>query len=302
MSAVTVRTPANARRSGPVTPGRAPGRGAQSRARRRTFGVAAAQLAVVLILLAPIIWMYVAAFRPDLDIRSGRLLPRSLTFGNFTALFGYDVVKTAFVNSVLVAAAVSVVTTCAAVAAAYAIARLRFRGKGPTLALVLIAQLVPGLVVLVPLVVVMRQLGLADSLVGLGIAHLTLGLPIAVMLLRNYLADIPKSLEEAAMIDGCSVLGALWRVILPLLKPAIVAVTAFSFILSWGEYLLALSLISTDSQKTLPLAMQSLFQLNTVDLGVVMAFGVLISFPVALLFMVIQRNLVSNLAMGGVKE
>ena len=100
----------------------------------------------------------------------------------------------------------SVVTTSAAIAAAYAITRLRFRGRGPTMALVLTAQLVPGLVVLVPLVVVMRQLGLADSLVGLGIAHLTLGLPIAVMLLRNYLADIPKSLQEAAMIDGCSVL------------------------------------------------------------------------------------------------
>ena len=289
----------------PAQPPRTPNavrRSVNAKAARRKWAAAIAQLVVVVVLLAPIIWMYVAAFRPDLDIRSGRLLPRSLTFGNFTALFQYDVVKTAFINSVLVAAAVSVVTTCAAIAAAYAITRLRFRGRGPTMALVLTAQLVPGLVVLVPLVVVMRQLGLSDSLVGLGIAHLTLGLPIAVMLLRNYLADIPKSLEEAAMIDGCSVLGALWRVILPLLKPAIVAVTAFSFILSWGEYLLALSLISSDDQKTLPLAMQSLFQLNTVDLGVVMAFGVLISFPVALLFMVIQRNLVSNLAMGGVKE
>lgn len=104
------------------------------------------------------------------------------------------------------------------------------------------------------------------------------------------------------MIDGCSALGAWWRVILPLLKPAIVAVTAFSFILSWDEYLLALSLISTDSRKTLPLAMQSPFQLNTVDLGVVMAFGVLIPLPVNLLFMVIQRSFVSNLSMGGVKE
>jgi ABC-type glycerol-3-phosphate transport system permease component len=278
------------------------GRAAVSRARRKTFGVAAAQLVAVLILLGPIIWMYVAAFRPDLDIRSGRLFPRNVTFENFIALFHYDVVRTAFVNSVIVAAVVSVLTTCAAVTAAYAITRMRFRGKGPTLGLILVAQLVPGLVVLVPLVVVMRRAGLADSLVGLAIAHLTLGLPIAVLLLRNYLADIPKSLEEAAMIDGCSVLGALWRVILPLLKPAIVAVTAFSFILSWGEYLLALSLISTDSQKTLPLAMQSLFQLNTVDLGVVMAFGVLISFPVAILFMIIQRSFVSNLGMGGVKE
>lgn len=271
--------------------------------RRRSLPwVAAAQVAAAVVLLAPVIWMYLASFRPDLDIRSGALVPERLTLANFDHLLHRSGVGTAFVNSTLVALVVSVASTAASTCAAYALTRFTFRGRAGSLALILIAQLVPGLVVLVPLVVALRQFHLANSLVGLAIAHLTLGIPVAVLLLRNYLADIPVSLEDAARIDGCSRAGALWRVVLPLLRPAIFAVTAFSFILSWGEYLLALSLITSEESKTLPLAMQGLFQLHTVDLGEVMAFGVLISLPVAVLFMAIQRNFVSNLGMGGVKE
>jgi ABC-type glycerol-3-phosphate transport system permease component len=265
-------------------------------------GVAAAQILVALVFLAPVIWMYVASFRTDLDIRGGSLVPHTFTLVNFRHLFARHDVLTAFGNSAFVAAIVSVASTLASVTAAYALSRFRFRGQGLSLGLILLAQLVPALVVLVPLVVGLRQLHLADSLIGLAVAHLTLGIPVAVMLLRNYLAEIPPSLEEAAWIDGCSRLGALFRVVLPLLRPAIFAVAAFSFILSWGEYLLALSLITSDRAKTLPLAMQGLFELHTVDLGEVMAFGVLISLPVAVLFMAIQRNFVSNLALGGVKE
>ena len=272
------------------------------RATRRTTLIAAAQIAVAVVFLAPIIWMYVASLRPNLDIRSGNLLPASLSFDNFTHLFELGIVPRAFLNSTIVAAISSVVVTVVSTLAAYALSRFAFRGRGFSGGLLLAGQLVPGLVVLVPLVVAFRQLGLGDSLVGVTIAHLTLGIPIAVLLLRNYLADIPVALEEAAIVDGCSRIGALFRIVLPLLRPALAAVTAFSFILSWGEYVVALSLVTTDSNKTLPLAMQSLFQLYGVDLGVVMAFGVVISLPVAILFMFIQRSFVSNLGTGGVKE
>jgi ABC-type glycerol-3-phosphate transport system permease component len=217
-------------------------------------------------------------------------------------LFELGIVPQAFLNSAIVALMSSIVVTVVSTLAAYGLSRFGFRGRGFAGGLLLAGQLVPGLVVLVPLVVAFRQLGLADSLVGLTIAHLTLGIPIAVLLLRNYLADIPVALEEAAIVDGCSRIGALFRIVLPLLRPALAAVTAFSFILSWGEYVVALSLITTEGKKTLPLAMQSLFQLYGVDLGVVMAFGVVISLPVAILFMFIQRSFVSNLGTGGVKE
>lgn len=269
---------------------------------RRTVMVALAQVAAAIVFCAPILWMYVASLRPNLDIRTGSLIPGRLTLENYVNLFSLSVVRQAFLNSTIVAATSSVAVTVVSTAAAYGLSRFRFRGRGTAGAFLLAGQLVPGLVVLVPLVVAFRRLGLSNSLVGLTIAHLTIGIPIAVLLLRNYLADIPVSLEEAAMVDGATRLGALVRIVLPLLRPALAAVTAFSFILSWGEYVLALSLITDDSAKTLPLAMQSLFQLYGVDLGLVMAFGVVISLPVAVLFTLIQRSFVSNLGSGGVKE
>ena len=314
MSASTVappqsRTP-NPNQASPTVPGvRDPAaelisrtRLLDGRRRRTVVLVAAAQIGAAAVFLAPIIWMYVASLRPNFDIRSGSLIPTTLSFDNYRNLFALDVVGPAIVNSTIVATISSVIVTVVATLSAYGLSRFTFRGKPIAGGMLLAGQLVPGLVVLVPLVVVFRQLGLADSLIGLTIAHLTLGIPIAVLLLRNYLADIPVSLEEAAIVDGCSRIGALFRIVLPLLRPALAAVTAFSFILSWGEYVIALSLISTDSQKTLPLAMQSLFQLHNIDLGMVMAFGVVISLPVAILFMFIQRSFVSNLGTGGVKE
>jgi ABC-type glycerol-3-phosphate transport system permease component len=274
----------------------------KGRKNRKTTLVASAQIAAAVIFLAPIIWMYVASLRPNLDIRSGNPFPARVSFDNFVHLFQLGIVPQAFLNSAVVAGISAVIVTVVSTLAAYGLSRFGFRGKGFASGLLLAGQLVPGLVVLVPLVVAFRQMGLADSLVGVTIAHLTLGIPIAVLLLRNYLSDIPVALEEAAIVDGCSRIGALFRIVLPLLRPALAAVTAFSFILSWGEYVVALSLITTDSKKTLPLAMQSLFQLYGVDLGVVMAFGVVISLPVAILFMFIQRSFVSNLGTGGVKE
>jgi ABC-type glycerol-3-phosphate transport system permease component len=273
----------------------------ERRHRLRTTGIAVAQVLAVLVFLGPIIWMYVSSLRPSLDIQTGSLIPHTLNFDNFVRLFQLDIVPRAFLNSTIVAAVSSVISTVVSTLAAYALDRFRFRGRGFTGALLLAGQLVPGLVILVPLVVALRQLGLGDSLLGLVVANITIGIPIAVLLLRNYIADIPPALEEAAIVDGCTRLGALRRVVLPLLRPAIAAVFAFSFILSWGEYVMALSLITSDQNKTLPLEMQSLFQLFGVDLGLVMAFGVVISLPVAVLFMFIQRSFVSNLSSGGVK-
>jgi ABC-type glycerol-3-phosphate transport system permease component len=271
------------------------------RHRSRVIWVATAQFAAVLVFLAPILWMYVASLRPSLDIQTGSLIPTQISLDNYEHLFQLGIVPRAFLNSALVAAVSSTVSTVVSILAAYALDRFRFRGRGVAGGLLLAGQLVPGLVILVPLVVALRQAGLGDSLIGLIIANITIGIPIAVLLLRNYIADIPPALEEAAIVDGCTRTQALRRIVLPLLRPAIAAVFAFSFILSWGEYVMALSLITSDQNKTLPLAMQSLFQLYGVDLGLVMAFGVVISLPVAVLFMFIQRSFVSNLSTGGVK-
>lgn len=263
--------------------------------------VMSAQIIAIVLLLIPMIWLYVSSFRGDFEIRAGLLGIHELTLDHYRRLFDRPIVLSSFRNSFIVAAVSSTVTTIVALMAAYAISRFRFRGRGAVAGSIMGVQLIPAIVVLVPMVVILRNLGLANSLVGLTLAHLTLGLPVAVFLLTSYIDDIPPELEEAAMVDGASRVRALFSVVLPLLRPAIVAVGSFAFILSWGEYLVALSLITSEAAKTLPLGIQSLFDLYEVRVGEVLAFGVVISLPVAALFILVQRQLVEGLLAGGSK-
>ncbi|HEY3088886.1 MAG TPA: carbohydrate ABC transporter permease [Jatrophihabitantaceae bacterium] len=271
------------------------------RSRRRTAAIAIAQVAVVLAFLIPIIWMYVASFRPDGDIQTGRLWPHAWTLRNYRQLLSEPTLARGFVNSVVVSSTSAAIATSAAALAAYGLARYRFRGRATVTLGLIVAQVVPALTLLVPLVVALQKMHLTDNLIGLTTVYLLLGVPIGVMLLRNYVTQIPDSLEEAAFIDGATRIKALWYITLPLLRPALAAVFAFAFILAWGEYLLALSLQTSDDEKTLPLVMQTLFDQHTFSIGEVTAFGVLISLPVAVLFMVVQKSLVANLVAGGVK-
>src|SRR5690606_21721931 len=161
-------------------------------------------------------------------------------------------------------------------------------------------QMLPSLAVLVPLVVIVRQLGLTNTLTALIFTHLALGMPIAVWMLKGYIDAIPKELEEAAMIDGCGRIGALTRVVIPLIRPAIIAVGTFAFVLSWGEYLMALALISKADVRTLPLALQGLFDPYSFSWGQVMAGGTGIALPAILLFLIFRTQLVGGLLAGGV--
>ena len=257
-------------------------------------------LAVVL-LLFPILWIILASFKPDTEILSANILPNSLTLEHYRAILGKPNFLIAMRNSLIVGLGSAVLVTALALPAAYSLARFRYRGREAFGLVILATQMLPGVAILVPLVVVMRNLGLTNTLLGLTITHLTLGLPIAVWMLRGYVEDIPGVLEEAALIDGCSRLGALRHVLLPLITPAVVAVGTFAFVLSWGEYLLALSLMSSTSKKTLPLALQSLFDPYSFSWGEVMAGGVLIAVPAIILFLIFRRYLVGGLVAGGVK-
>jgi N,N'-diacetylchitobiose transport system permease protein len=259
-----------------------------------------AQVLAVFVLLLPMIWLYVGSFRTDLDLDEGGILPHTFTFANFRAVFaqGFDV---AIRNSLLVASVVAISTTIFAALAAYGLARFAFRGRGPIMLLILAGQAIPGLVVLVPLIVALQRLHLTNSLVGLGIVYLPLGLPVSVYMLRSALLALPAEIEESAMVDGCTRVGVVRRIVIPLLRPSIVAVGAFTFTLCWGEYLFALSLLTGSSVKTLPLALQDLFSLYTLPIGTVLAGGVVVSLPVVVIFLAVQRHLVSGLVAGATK-
>lgn len=275
----------------------------QTRRALRNLGLDALSVAVVGALIFPIIWLYLTAFKPEGEMFGDPLaiLPRSLTTDNFARIWSAVGFRDAFRNSLLVAGASALVVTIVALFAAFSLSRFQYRGRGLFSGAILAVQMLPGIVIVVPLIITLRNLGLTDNLFGLGITYLLLGLPIAVWMLKGYLDDIPRDLDEAATVDGASNLQILWQVLMPLLAPATVAVGAFAFLLAWGEYLFAVALITSTERKTLPLALQAAFGQYSIDWGMLTAGGVIISLPPAILFVFFQRYLVGGLTSGGVK-
>jgi ABC-type glycerol-3-phosphate transport system permease component len=259
-----------------------------------------AQVVVVLVILLPMIWLYTGSVRSNLDLDGGSVLPHSFTLDNFRAVFDQGFL-TALRNSLAVSLVVSMVTTVTATLAAYGFARFSFRGQASMSTAVLAGQAIPGLVILVPLIVALQKLHLTNSLFGLAIVYLPIGLPVSVYMLRSALLAFPSDIEDAAMCDGASRIGVVRHMVLPLLRPTIIAVGAFTLTLCWGEYLFALSLLTNTSAKTLPLALQNLFNLYTLPEGTILAGGVVVSLPVVIIFLAVQRHLVSGLLAGATK-
>lgn len=256
---------------------------------------------LLFLILFPVIWIFLGSIKPEPDIMSARIWPSELTLEHYVAVFSKEGFLIALRNSLIVGLTAAVVTTVLAAPAAYALSRFRFRGQGAVNLLILGTQTLPVVAVLVPIVVIVRNLGLTNTLTALIFTHLALGLPIAVWVLKGYIDAIPSDLEDAALVDGCGRFEALLRVVLPLLKPALVAVGTFAFVLSWGEYLLALSLVSKSDVRTLPLALQTLFDPYQFSWGTVMAGGVVIAAPAVALFLVFRKQLVGGLLAGAVK-
>lgn len=258
---------------------------------------------VVFVMLFPLFWLYMTALKPEgqmfgypLDI-----LPQTITFENFVHMWNTVGFQDAFRNSLVVASVSSLITIVIALLAAFSLSRFRYPLQNLFSLAILGMQMLPGVLIVVPLIVILRQLSLTNTLQGLVIVTLLVQLPVAVWMLKGYMDDIPKDFDEAALIDGAGYFQVMWRVILPLILPAIIAIGAFAFILSWGEYVFALSLITSTDKKTLPLALQAAFGQYTIDWGMLTAGGVIISIPPTILFVVFQRYLVSGLTSGGVK-
>jgi multiple sugar transport system permease protein len=211
-----------------------------------------------------------------------------------------------FQNSLIITVAATVCSVTVAVLAAYAVARLQFRGRRAFSLTVLSTQMFPGILFLLPLYLIFTQirnitgLQLQGSYLGLIITYMTFTLPFAIWMLTGYFAAIPKELEEASMIDGTGRMGALIRVILPVAKPGIIAVAVYSFISAWGEVLFA-SVLTNESTKTLSLGLKSYASESDVFWNQLMAASVVVSLPVLIGFILVQKHLVAGLSAGAVK-
>ncbi len=258
-------------------------------------------LACVMVLF-PIYWMTVTSLKLPRDIyRMPSLWPHAVTWNNYRILIGDDGFLVNIANSLLVASVVTLIALVLSSAAAYSVVRFRYRFRGLIGKLILFAYLTPTSLLFIPLSVLMARLHLGDSLYGLILVYLTFALPLSTWLLQGYFRSVPPDLEEQGMIDGLSRIGALVRIVLPLSAPGLAAVAIFTFTGAWNELLLALVLITSDSQRTAPLALNYLITSDVLPWGPLMAGAVVSSLPLMILYFIAQRFMVQGLAAGSVK-
>jgi multiple sugar transport system permease protein len=233
-------------------------------------------------------------------------IPREITASPYLDIWTTVPLAKYFQNSLIITVCATLCSVTVAVLAAYAIARLQFKGKRAFSLTVLSTQMFPGILFLLPLYLIFTQirnltgLQLQGSYLGLIITYMTFTLPFAIWMLSGYFASIPKELEEASMIDGTGRMGALFRVILPVAKPGIIAVAVYSFISAWGEVLFA-SVLTNEATKTLSLGLKSYASESDVFWNQLMAASVVVSLPVLIGFILVQKHLVAGLSAGAVK-
>lgn len=258
--------------------------------------------------LYPVLWVVKMALSPtDSLALSANPFPEHVTLANFRAvLFAQDSHQHwAFLHQLLASLYVSGATTLVglalAVTAAYALSRFQFPGKKSGMQALLVTQMFPATLMLVPLYELLQRLHLLGSLSGLVLVYATSSLPFCVWMLKGYFDTIPRELEEAAIMDGASRGQVFLRVVLPLCRPALAVTALFSFMTAWNEFILAATLISDDTLFTLPVALQRFVGEYTVEWGKFAAGALLVSIPVMALFFALQRHLVGGLTAGGVK-
>ena len=269
-----------------------------------------AVLLIVVWTLAPYIWLVISSLSYKIDLISVPLkwIPTRLTFDNFKALFfsqGAETVNaTLFLrslkNSTIISISTMLICLPLGVLAAYSATRLKFKGNKSVILISMITQLIPPIVLVIPLYVILRRFLLLDTQFGLILVDISIGLPLVIWMMRGYLSSIPRELEDAARIDGCTYLGALVRVILPLAGPGLASVMIFAFIASWNEYLY--SYIFTNVQaKTLPVLIGEFSTKLGLEYLKIAAAGVLASLPPVGLALVFQKFIIRGLTSGAVK-
>jgi multiple sugar transport system permease protein len=281
----------------PATAGR-PGRHAPRADRGRFVRLHLPLVLYLLFTLVPFYWILVFALRPA---GSTSLVPWPATTEHFATVWNDLGFATFFWNSVLVAVSTLVVVVCLALAGGYALARYAFRGRKVFMLGLLCTQFVPGAMMLIPLFVIFRDLHLINSRWCLIIAESAFQLPLAMILMSGFVRNVPVELEESAMVDGCSRLRGFLAVVLPLLRPGIVAVGSFAFIGSWNNFLFALMFTSDQERFTVPVGLSFTMGEYNVDFGALAAGGVVAAVPVVLVFALVQRFLVQGLSAGAVK-
>lgn len=285
--------------AGPVS---GPASGSVRRVRRRArlgVGRVTALLALWLFTLFPVGWMLMTAVNPAAG--GGNAVPTGVTLANFRFVLDDGHFGRYLLNSTLVAAGTVLASGVLALLAAVAVSRFRFRFRTSVLVLVLVVQMVPLEALVIPLFIQARNLQLLNSLYGLVVVYVAFSLPFAIWTLRGFVAAIPVDIEEAAYVDGASWSRMFFTILLPLVAPGLVATSVFSFITAWNEFVFALTFLNDDGKYTVAVGLRSFFGLHSTNWGAVMAGSTLITIPVMLFFVLVQRRLTAGLVAGASK-
>jgi arabinogalactan oligomer/maltooligosaccharide transport system permease protein len=260
-------------------------------------------IAVCVVSTYPVAQIFTISLRPGNALYSTSLqpIPKNATLAAYHIMIFEKPLLIWLRNSLLVALATAVLGVLLASSAAYALSRFRLRAKGAWLFSVLITQMFPATMLLLPLYLMMRHLHLVNTLIGVVLAYTATALPFCIWTMKGYYDTIPRSLEEAALIDGLGELQVFWRVTLPLSAPALVITALFSFMAGWAEFMVARVLIVSQELYTLPLGLESLATTFQTEWANYAAGSLLVAVPVVLLFLGLSRFLVGGLTLGGVK-
>jgi multiple sugar transport system permease protein/raffinose/stachyose/melibiose transport system permease protein len=268
----------------------------------RKLPLIALQLVLAFLVLFPFFWMLSVSLKPGTEPFAipARLWPDEPTFENYVLAFRPEF-RRYFLNSVVVSGLTVLITVPLALLAAYSLTRYQFRILSVFLAAVVLAQFFPAGAMIIPIYKMVKAADLLDTYASLVIAYITVTLPVAIWMLRGFLARVPKTLEEAAAIDGAKPLRAFYDIVVPLARPGIVATTVFVLIVTWQEFLFALSFTSTKEMRTLPVGMNDYIGQYGIRYGELMASSVMVSLPVIVIFFFLQRQFVAGLTAGAVK-
>ena len=250
----------------------------------------------------PIYWILSCSFRETSEIQKTTIsvFAQTFTLAHYQDAFTKIGLWVCLGNSAIITIGTVLVTIPIGLLAAYAFAKLQFKGKTTIRALVMLTQFIPVVAYIVPLYLIMSSLHLLNTIYSLWITYLATAYPMATILLIGYLQDVPDSLEEAALIDGCGPFQAMFKIVFPLSLPGIVTSAVFVFISIWQEYFIAMSFVNKDSARTVSMAMKKFVSAHGADWGGIMAASVISAIPVVALFMLSRKKLVDNIA-GGVK-
>ena len=270
---------------------------------RRAVTVYALGLLFVLFSVLPLVWGLSTALKPTVDQYSfpPRWIPAPLTVEHFTAIFHNRAVIRGFLNTLIVAPSTTAVALLVGVLGGYGFSRFRFPGRGALLWSVLFTQLFPRVVVIVPFFITLRHLHLMNTLPGLILVYLMVVFPVSIWLIKGFFDKIPTEIEEAAVVDGCTIPRLLWQVVLPVAKPALIAAAMYAFVLAWNEFLFALVFTQGLDRRPLSVALAFFIDENGIRWGDLMAASLLMSIPAIIVFTLSQRLLVRGLSEGALK-